>query len=103
MDLPETDHSALARRAVPAQLFARQRPTPMAEENKSVLPRWLQIVLIGRRPRNTALRIAILVPVVFLTARFFLWPIRVQGPSMQPTYRENGINFLNRLAYLFHE
>lgn len=75
----------------------------MAEENKSFLPRWLQIVLIGRRPRYTALRIAVLVPAVFLTARFFLWPLRVQGPSMLPTYRESGINFLNRLAYLFHE
>ena len=75
----------------------------MAETNKSFLPRWLQIVLIGRRPRNTVLRIAVLVPVVFLTARYLIWPLRVQGPSMAPTYRENGINFLNRLAYLFHE
>lgn len=75
----------------------------MAESNRSFLPHWLQVVLIGRRPRNTALRIAVLVPVVFLTARYLIWPLRVQGPSMAPTYRESGINFLNRLAYLFRE
>jgi signal peptidase I len=75
----------------------------MAEETKTFLPRWLQIVLIGRRPRYTVLRIAVIVPVVFLTARYLVWPLRVQGPSMAPTYRENGINFLNRLSYVFHE
>lgn len=80
-----------------------KRPGPMAEENKSALPHWLQIILIGRRPRFTFLRIAILVPTVFLTAHYLVWPIRVQGPSMMPTYPENGINFLNRLAYRFHE
>jgi signal peptidase I len=75
----------------------------MAEETKTFLPRWLQIVLIGRRPRYTVLRIAVIVAVVFLTARYLVWPLRVQGPSMAPTYRENGINFLNRLSYVFHE
>lgn len=75
----------------------------MADETKSTLPRWLLIALIGRRPRYTLIRIAVLVPVVFLTSHYLLWPIRIEGPSMRPTYRESGINFLNRMAYRSHE
>lgn len=75
----------------------------MAEESTSVLPTWLKIILIGRRPRFTAIRIVVTAVAIFFTARFLLMPIRVQGPSMQPTYRENGVNFVNRLAYWFHE
>lgn len=75
----------------------------MADENKSFLPHWLQVVLIGRRPQRTLIRISVVVPVVFLTAHFVLRPIRIQGPSMRPTYRDSGVNLLNRLAYKFHE
>jgi signal peptidase I len=32
-----------------------------------------------------------------------LLPIRVDGPSMLPTYRESSVNFVNRLAYLKNE
>jgi signal peptidase I len=63
------------------------------------LPGWLRIVLIGRNPRRTLVRIAVLVAVVFLTRAYVLLPIRVKGPSMLPTYQEGGVNFVNRLAY----
>ena len=48
-------------------------------------------------------RIVILVVVCFVVAKFILLPIRISGPSMLPTYSEHGVNFVNRLAYLFHE
>ncbi len=73
------------------------------EAHRSVLPRWLRIVLVGRNPRFTLVRIAVLVAVVFLVRGFVLLPIRVKGPSMMPTYQDSGINFVNRLAYLRSE
>ncbi len=39
---------------------------------------------------------------VVLISKFVLVPIRVEGISMLPTYRERGVNFVNRLAYWFH-
>jgi signal peptidase I len=62
--------------------------------------KWLRILLIGRNPRFTALRIIVLVVVVFLGREYVLLPIKVVGPSMLPTYQDGGVNFVNRLAYL---
>ena len=60
-------------------------------------------VLIGRKPKRTLARIVVLVVVSFVVFKFVLVPIRVQGGSMLPTYKDHGVNFVNRLAYLFHE
>ena len=35
--------------------------------------------------------------------KFVLQPIRVEGGSMLPTYKDHGVHFVYRLAYLFHE
>ena len=72
-----------------------------AETDRSA--HWVQTVLIGRRPKRTAVRIVVLVVVCFVWFRFVLLPIRVQGMSMMPAYTENRVNFVNRVAYLFHE
>jgi len=64
---------------------------------------WLQRVLIGKNPKRTAARIVVLVVVCFFLFRYVLLGIRVDGVSMMPTYKQNGINFVNRVAYLFHE
>ena len=64
---------------------------------------WWQAVLWGRRPRRTAVRVVILVVVSFVVFKLILIPIRVDGPSMLPTYHTGQINFVNRLAYLFRE
>jgi signal peptidase I len=45
----------------------------------------------------------VLVAVSFIVFGFILLPIRVRGISMLPTYRDKGVNFVNRLAYLRHE
>jgi signal peptidase I len=67
------------------------------------LPRWLRIIVIGRNPKWTLIRIVILVTAVTVLRAYVLLPIRVKGPSMLPTYKEGGINFVNRLAYLHSE
>ena len=73
------------------------------EEKQPFLPHWLRIVLIGRRPKYTLLRIGVLAIGAFLLFGFILLPVRISGPSMLPTYRASGVNLVNRLAYLRHE
>lgn len=68
--------------------------------------RWLgalKIVAVGRNPRRTFVRAAILTVTCYLVFTFVLLPVRVTGISMEPTYHDRSINFSNRLAYLFHE
>ncbi|HEY5043447.1 MAG TPA: signal peptidase I [Verrucomicrobiae bacterium] len=64
---------------------------------------WLRIVAVGRNPRLTLVRILVLVAACFVVFKFILLPLRVSGISMEPTYHDRSINFLNRLAYLTHE
>src|ERR1051326_9386456 len=63
---------------------------------------WLAFV-IGRNPERTLIRLVLLVAASFVIFGFVLLPIRVEGPSMLPTYKDHRINFVNRLAYIFHE
>jgi signal peptidase I len=65
-------------------------------------PDWLQIIAVGRNPQNTLIRIVVLVAACFVLFHFFL-PVRVDGISMLPTYKNGSVNFSNRLAYLWHE
>jgi signal peptidase I len=62
-----------------------------------------QIILIGRNPQFTLVRIAIWVVALLLISKFLFLPVRVDGVSMLPTYKDNRVNLVNRLAYLFHE
>jgi signal peptidase I len=64
---------------------------------------WLRIIGLGRNPRNTFIRIAVLVVTCFVVFKFILLPIRVTGISMMPTYKNRSINLVNRLAYSRHE
>lgn len=66
-------------------------------------PSLLTRVLIGRNPKFTLVRIVILVAVAFLVRAFVLLPVKVEGPSMSPTYPDHTIHIINRLSYLFHE
>lgn len=75
----------------------------MATATDKAEPGWLQIALIGRNPRWTLARIGVLVLLALVVPRFVLLPIRVQGVSMLPNYRENSIRFVNGLAYWFAE
>ena len=64
---------------------------------------WLRTIIIGRNPRRTAVRLMIVIIAIFLLRAYVLLPVKVDGPSMSPNYRENSINVVNRLAYLRHE
>jgi signal peptidase I len=78
--------------------------TPVSSTNDPpASPHWLQVLCIGRRPKATLVRIAVLVVTCFITFKFILLPIRIEGISMLPTYHNNQIRCLNRLAYLRHE
>jgi signal peptidase I len=60
---------------------------------------WVRTVIIGRNPKVTLIRVAVLVVTCTILFKYVLLPIRVDGPSMSPTYREHSVNFINRLAY----
>ncbi len=62
---------------------------------------WLRLI-IGRRPLRTLVRMLVLVGVAVLLFKVLLVPIRVTGMSMEPTYHDGRINFLNRYAYRWH-
>jgi len=62
----------------------------------------LQVLAIGRRPKTTLIRIAVLIVACFITFKFVLLPIRVDGFSMEPARHTGQINCINRLAYLRH-
>jgi len=75
----------------------------METEKEKSRPGWIQRIVVGRNPRFTLLRIVVLVVTCVVLFRFIFLPIRVEGVSMLPTYKGGRINFVNRLAYIFHE
>jgi signal peptidase I len=72
-------------------------------DNSPARPGWLQVLVIGRKPRNTLWRIVALVAVCVITFKFILLPIRVVGISMEPTFLNHQVHCINRLAYRWHE
>jgi signal peptidase I len=63
-------------------------------------PTWLRRLLIGRNLRLTLIRAVVLGVVTVVGFKMAILPVRVQGGSMLPTYQNNRVNFLNRLAYI---
>jgi signal peptidase I len=62
---------------------------------------WLRLI-VGRRPLRTLVRMIVVVVVALVVFKVLLIPIRVTGYSMEPTYRDGRVNFLNRYAYRRH-
>ncbi len=58
-----------------------------------------RVLLIGRRPAHTLVRTGILAALCFLVFRFVLIPVFVRGESMEPTFRDGGLNMANTLVY----
>ena len=73
-----------------------------AGSTPSRLSRWVRIAVIGRNPRLTLVRVAVLIVTCFVAFKFILLPIRVEGISMLPTYKDRSWNFVNRFAYFRH-
>ena len=59
----------------------------------------LQRITLGRNPRRTLIRIAVLAVVSVVTFGWFLTPVRVGGISMEPTYHDSTLKLVNRLVY----
>jgi signal peptidase I len=55
--------------------------------------------ILGRDPRRTFVRLAVLAVISFITFTWILIPVRAQGISMLPTYESGSFNLVNRLAY----
>lgn len=64
--------------------------------------RW-RILAVGRNPKRTLARAAVLAVVCVVLFKFVLLPVRVEGISMAPTYSDHSVNFVNRLSYLRRE
>lgn len=60
----------------------------------------MRMMLIGRDPKHTLVRAAILVAVSVVLFGWILIPIRAEGVSMRPTYEPRSLHFVNRLAFL---
>ncbi len=65
-------------------------------------PAWLRRVVLGRNPKVTLVRAALLGVVCLVVFRFVWLPIRIEGGSMLPAYKDRGFNFVNCLAYRRH-
>ena len=59
----------------------------------------LRHIAIGRDPRRTLIRIAVLAVLSFFTFGWLLTPVRVRGISMEPTYRDSSLKLVNRVIY----
>lgn len=66
----------------------------------SSLDYWLRAIVIGRRPKWTLVRIAVLVVTTFVAFKFVFLLRKVESTSMLPTLREGRINLINRLTYV---
>ncbi len=78
--------------------MTRSMGTPADDDS----PSFWRIVLIGRNPQLTLIRIVLLVAVCVLVLKYIVLPIRVTGISMLPTYPDRAIRLVNRLAYRSH-
>ena len=71
---------------------------PVAAEPRKAA-NW-RVLLAGRNPRVTLARACVLATICFVLFKFILLPARITGESMEPTYRNGGVNLINRLGYI---
>ena len=75
----------------------------MTEFDPPSRPPWWRVMLIGRNPAYTIIRLSITVVLVLFLYQISIRRIEVQRVSMEPTYREGQKLWVNRLAYRFGE
>ena len=76
---------------------------PDASDESPAKPSWFQAITVGRNLQYTLIRLVILVVASVIAFHIVMLPIRVTGISMEPTYKDRAINFVNRFAYWHHE
>lgn len=57
--------------------------------------------IVGRYPKRTLSRIAVVIITSIVVFRVLTTPIQVVGISMFPTYKEGQLNLVNRVSYWF--
>ncbi|HEX4121545.1 MAG TPA: signal peptidase I [Verrucomicrobiae bacterium] len=77
--------------------------TEVQDTRKSPARSWIQIATVGRNPKATLVRAVIVAAVCVVVFRYLLLPVRVTGISMEPTYHDHSVNFINTLAFLRRE
>jgi signal peptidase I len=66
-------------------------------------PRWnWKRLVMGRRPKVTLIRAGAMIVLATVVFKYVLIPVRIDGDSMQPTYRNQSVNFINQLAFRSH-
>lgn len=70
---------------------------PVKPEPRPVVG-WKRLI-VGRHPRRTLLRAAVLAAVLLVVFKFALLPVRIRGISMEPTCHDGSVDLVNRLAY----
>lgn len=75
------------------------QPGPDTSSTRAPVPLWRRLVF-GRNPKRTLLRATVLLVAAVVVFKFVLLPVRIDGTSMEPTYHDHAINFINRLAYI---
>jgi signal peptidase I len=61
---------------------------------------WYVRVVVGRNPLYTLFRAIVWATLLVVLFKFVLLGVRVHGQSMEPTFREGQVKFVNRVAYL---
>ena len=61
----------------------------------------IKVIFIGRHPERTLIRSVVIAVFCIVLFKFFLIPIRIQGMSMEPTYHNGSVNFINVFYYRF--
>jgi signal peptidase I len=72
-------------------------PTPA--QQKPFWQRLARVLVFGRRPGWTLVRIVLLVLAAVVVFTFVLLPVRIEGASMFPRCKEGEVHCVNRLAY----
>ncbi len=62
---------------------------------------WYFRLLVGRSPRRTLVRTAMVAVIAVIVFRYFLIPIHLAGKSMEPAYRDGSVNIVNTFSYRF--
>ena len=71
----------------------------MKEENQSTgVPGWAR-PLIGKNPGMTLIRAIVFVGLAIGAYKFVITPVKVFGVSMEPTYQQGKVLWVNKLAY----
>jgi len=64
---------------------------------------WIKRLILGKSFKATFRRSLFVIVGCLVLFKFFLLPVRIQGESMEPTYKNGSLNFINTLTYLFKE